>query len=347
MRWSGADWDGGTWTTTSNSSACELRPSPRMTSIVVPDDFPSVFAGSAAEERLRQLGDVVVFSERGADREQELALRIADADVVVNLRAHAHFTRAVLSQAPKLKLISIWGTGYEHVDLGECRSRGITVTTTPGANAHAVAEHTVALVLGGLRRLPEMDRGVRAGQWPRERPAQLEGKTVGLIGLGAIGSRVAELLKPFGVTLLAWTRTKDDARAARAGARWVPIETLLRESDVVSLHLRLAPDTVGFLDAKRVAMMKPAALLVNTARGGLVERDALVSALRDGKISAALDVFHIEPIPANDPLLSVPNVVMTPHNAGSTAEATEAGLIRAVENVKAFLGGKPRDVIRA
>lgn len=314
--------------------------------IVVPDDFPSVFAGSAAEARLRKLGDVAVFSERGADREDELARRVGDADVVLTLRAHARFTARVLDAAPRLRLISIWGTGFEHVDLAAAHARGITVTHTPGVNAHAVAEHTVALILAVLRRIPHMDATMRAGNWPRERLTQLEGKTLGIVGLGAIGQRVAALAKPFGVRLLAWTRTNGDPRAAAAGAQWTPIEMLLGESDVVSLHLRLAPETTNFLSTTRLAMMKRSAILINTARAALVERSALLVALRDGQIAGAgLDVFHTEPIPASDPLLALPNVVVTPHNAGTTTEAVEDGLRRAVANVASFLSGLPRDVV--
>ena len=311
--------------------------------IVVPDDFPPVIAGSVAEGLLEGLGDLTVFSERGADREDELARRVADADIVVTLRAHARFTERVLAAAPRLRLISIWGTGFEHVDLAACHARGITVTHTPGVNAHAVAEHTMALILAVLRRIPEMDSTLRAGNWPRERLTQLEGKTLGIVGLGAIGQRVAALAKPFGARLLAWTRTNNDPRAAAAGARWTPIETLLAESDVVSLHLRLAPETTDFLDATRLAMMKRSAILINTARAALVERDALLAALRDGRIAGAgLDVFHTEPLPADDPLLALRNVVLTPHNAGTTTEAVEAGLRRAVENVASYLAGTLR-----
>lgn len=311
--------------------------------IVVPDDFPPVIAGSTAGELLEGLGDVTVFSERGADREDELARRVADADIVVTLRAHARFTEHVLAAAPRLRLISIWGTGYEHVDLSACHARGITVMNTPGVNAHAVAEHAMALILAVLRRIPEMDSTARAGNWPRECLTQLEGKTLGIVGLGAIGQRVAALAKPFGVRLLAWTRTNNDPRAAAAGARWAPIETLLAESDVVSLHLRLAAGTTNFLDANRVAMMKRSAILINTARAALVERDALLAALRDGRIAGAgLDVFHTEPLPADDPLLALWNVVLTPHNAGTTTEAVEAGLRRAVENVASYLAGTLR-----
>lgn len=314
--------------------------------IVVPDDFPAALTGSAAEPRLRKAGDVTVHTERGADQEAELVRRIGDAAVVLNIRAHARFTDRVLAACPALRLVSIWGTGTDNVDLAACRARGVAVTNTPGVNAHAVAEHTVALVLAVTRRIPAMDRDTRAGQWPRGLLVQLEDRTVGLIGLGAIGGRVAALLRPFGVRLLAATYGPDGGRAARAGARHVPVETLLRESDVVSLHLRLSADTEGYLGRERLALMKPTAFLVNTARGGLVDRAALLDALRQGRIAgAALDVFHEEPIPAGDPLLALPNVVLTPHNGGMTREVIDAGLLRAVENIEQFLAGTPRDVV--
>jgi D-3-phosphoglycerate dehydrogenase len=314
--------------------------------IVVPDDFPPALTGSAAEPRLRKLGDVTVHTERGADQEAELIRRIGDAAVVVNIRAHARFTDRVLAACPSLRLVSIWGTGTDNVDLAACRARGVAVTNTPGVNAHAVAEHTVALMLAVMRRIPAMDRDTRAGQWPRGLLVQLEDRTVGLIGLGAIGARVAALLRPFGVRLLAATYGADDGRAAGAGARHVPVDTLLRESDVVSLHLRLSADTQGYLGRDRLALMKPGAFLVNTARGALVDKPALVDALREGRIAgAALDVFHEEPIPAGDPLLSLPNVVLTPHNGGMTREVIDAGLVRAVENIERFLAGTPRDVV--
>jgi D-3-phosphoglycerate dehydrogenase len=314
--------------------------------IVVPDDFPPALTGSAAEARLGQVGDVTVYTERGADQEAELIRRIGEADVVVNIRAHARFTDHVLAACPRLRLISIWGTGTDNVDLEAARARGVAVTNTPGVNAHAVAEHTVALMLAVSRRIPAMDRDVRAGQWPRGLLVQLEGKTLGLIGLGAIGSRVAVLAGGLGMRLLASTYGPDGGRAGKLSARHVPVEALLRESDVVSLHLRLSPATQGFLGRERLALMKPTAFLVNTARGALVDKAALLDALRDERIAgAALDVFPEEPIPPADPVLGLPNVVLTPHNAGMTREVIDAGLLRAVENIEHFLRGAPRDLV--
>jgi phosphoglycerate dehydrogenase-like enzyme len=314
--------------------------------IVVPDDFPPALTGSPAEARLRKVGDVSIFTERGADQADELTRRIGAAEIVVNIRAHARFTDPVLAACRRLRLISIWGTGTDNVDLAACRARGVAVTNTPGVNAHAVAEHTIALMLAVTRRIPAMERDTRAGQWPRGLLVQLEGRTLGLVGLGAIGSRVAALAQPFGMRLLATTWGPDNGRAAAAGARHVPIETLLRESDVVSLHLRLSAETQGYLGKDLLALMKPTAFLVNTARGALVDKAALVAALAEGRLAGAgLDVFHEEPVPAGDPMLGLANVVLTPHNGGMTREVIDGGLERAVENIEHFLRGRPRDVV--
>ena len=314
--------------------------------IVVPDDFPPALTGSVAEGPLEKLGQVRVFTERGADQEPTLIERVGDAQVVVNIRAHARFTDRVLAACPALRLISIWGAGTDNVDLAACRARGVTVTNTPGVNAHALAEHTIALMLAITRRIPAMDRDVRAGQWPRGLLTQLEGKTLGLIGLGAIGSRVAVLARPFGLRLLASTFGADNGRAAALGATHVPVEQLLRESDIVSLHLRLSADTTGYLGRERLRLMKPTAFLINTARGGLVDKQALIEALQEKRLAGAgLDVFHEEPIPPNDPLLAIPDLVLTPHNGGMTREVIDNGVLRAVENVELFLAGRPRDLV--
>jgi len=309
-----------------------------VTRIVVPDDFPAAIAGTSAERALRALGDVTICAERGADQEAELIRRIRDADVVLNIRGYTKFSAAVIRECERLRLISIWGTGTDNIDFASTRARGITVTNTPGVNANAVAEHTIALMLAVARRIPSMDAGVRAGEWPRGLLVQLESKTLGIVGLGAIGSRVATLASAFGMTVLASTLGADDGRAASIGARHVSLDTLLAESDFVSLHWRLSDKTTRHFDRARLSLMKPSAFLINTSRAGLVDRDALFEALRESRIAGAgLDVFHEEPVRGDDPLLKLPNVVLTPHNAGSTPEVIDRGLRQAVENIRAFL----------
>ena len=316
-----------------------MEPRRQRPKIVVADDHPSVFANSAAASALREFAGLTVFTEPGAESETELVRRIGDADGVINIRAYAKYTEPVLALCPKLKVISIWGTGTDNVDLAACERRGVTVKNTPGVNANAVAEHAITLMLSVLRKVSSMDADLRAGRWARAPLAQLEGKIVGIVGFGAIGRRVAKLAAAFGATILVHTQTPDNGRAAALGARAVSLDELLRESDVVSLNLRLEPETAGFLGRERLASMKRTAILINTARGALVNTAALLDALATGTIAGAgLDVFHEEPIPPGDPILSAPNVVLTPHVAGNTPEVIAAGLDQAVTNLRQFFG---------
>jgi D-3-phosphoglycerate dehydrogenase / 2-oxoglutarate reductase len=305
--------------------------------IVVPDDFPSVFRGTPAHDRCQALGETRVFTERGADDEGELIRRIDRARVAINIRAHARFTETVFARCPPLKMVSIWGTGTDNIDLDAAGRHGVTVANTPGVNAYAVAEHTLTLMLAAARRIPQIDREMRAGGWPRDFLTQLFGKTVGIFGLGRIGGRVAELAKGIGMEVQEWSARSGDTAAK---------ERVLTAADVITLHLRLEPATRGFLAARELALMKPTAILVNTGRGALVEREALLRALKEKRIAAAgLDVFHDEPIKPGDPILGLPNVVLSPHNAGQTPEVVRDGLLRAVQNVENFLKGQPTDVV--
>lgn len=314
--------------------------------IVVPDDFPSVFDGSAAHERAQKLGTVRVYTERGADDEDELARRIGDAKVAINIRAHAHFSEAVFRACPSLRMISIWGVGTDNIDLAAAARRGITVCNTPGANAIAVAEHAIALMLAVARKIPAIDREMRNGVWPRELLTQLHGKTLGVFGMGSIGTHVATLGRAFGMHVLGWSARGDTARLAAMGVTSASKDAIVREADFITLHVRLTPETAGLIGRDEFAAMKPTAILVNTGRGALVDRDALIEALASGRIAGAgLDVFHEEPIRPHDPLLTVANTVLTPHNAGQTPEVRRDGLLQVVENIEAFLAGKPVNVV--
>lgn len=310
--------------------------------IVVPDDFPSVFEGSGAHERAKRLGEVRVHTERGAEDPSELVRRIGDARVAINIRAYARFTDEVFAACPRLQMISIWGTGTDNVDLEAAARRGVTVSNTPGVNAIAVAEHTFALMLAVARKLTRIDRDMRAGEWPRDMLTQLHGKTLGIFGMGAIGSRVATLGRAFGMDVLGFSVRGDPRRLRAAGIAPGGKAQILRRADVMTLHLRLTPETTGFIDRESFALMKPDAILINTGRGALVDRDALVEVLASGKIAGAgLDVYHDEPIKPDDPLLRLSNTVLSPHNAGQTPEVRRDGLMQAVENVERFLAGTP------
>ena len=307
--------------------------------IVVPDDFPSVFEGSAAHDRARALGEVRVVTERGAEDAAELARRIGRARVAINIRSYARFTEAVFRACPDLRMISIWGTGTDNIDLAAARRHGVTVCNTPAVNAYAVAEHAITLMLAVARKIPQVDREMRGGAWPREMLTQLCGKTLGVFGTGSIGTRVAGLGRGLGMEVLTWSARRD-APAAK--------DDILRHADVVTLHLRLTPETSGFIAQREFELMKRGVILVNTGRGALVDRDALFSALTTGRIAGAgLDVFHDEPLKSGDPLLACANTVLSPHNAGQTPEVRRDGLLLAIENVENFLAGKPANVVRA
>ena len=316
--------------------------------ISIPDDFPSVFENSAAHERAKKIGETHVVTARGGDDEAELIKRIGRARVAINIRAHARFTAGVFAACRELKLVSVWGTGTDNIDLEAAGRRGVTVCISPGVNAFAVAEHAIALMLTVGRKIPRIDREMRGGAWPREMLVQCLGKTLGVFGTGTIGARVITLARALGMEVLAWSARGDEGRIRELGARPAAKDEILREADFISLHLRLTPETRGFLTRREFALMKKTTIFVNTGRGALVERETLLDALRQGRIAAAgLDVFHEEPLKPDDPVLTLPNVVLSPHNAGQTPEVIRDGLLRAVTNVENFLKGAPTDVVVA
>jgi len=313
--------------------------------IVIPDDYPPVISGTRNLERLKELGEVEVYTSR-PQREEELLGRIKDADIIVNIRAYCKFPANVLTAAKRLKLISVWGTGSDNVDLDVASELGIPVTTTPGTATESVAEHALAIMLAVARKIPQIDRQVKEGKWVRGLVTQLYGKTMGVIGTGSIGSHFAKLAKGIGMNVIAWTFNPSDEKARNIGFRYVPLEQLLRESDVVSIHLRLSDQTEGFIGEKEIALMKPSAFLINTARGAIVDIEALIEALKEGKIAGAgLDVFKKEPVDPNDPILNLDNIVITPHSAGQTPEVLDKGLNMAVENVANFLAGRLTNLV--
>jgi phosphoglycerate dehydrogenase-like enzyme len=314
-----------------------------MSTIVVPDDSPSVLAASPALRALRGLGEVAYFDSLPGSAER-LIERVREAEIVVNIRSSSKFTKAVLECCPHLRLISVWGTGTDNVDLAAAGQRRIAVTNTPGVSAFSVAEHALALMLAVAREIPAQDAAVRGGRWPRGQNIELRGKTLGIVGLGAIGRRFAELGRAIGMRVVAWTIHPNPA----AGIELVEFEELLRSSDVVSVHLRLSPRTDRMIGSREFGLMKPTAILVNTARGAIVDETALTEALSQKRIAGAgVDVFTTEPLPAGHALARLSNVVLSPHSASATPEAVEAGLQMAVANVRAFLAGSPANVVVA
>jgi phosphoglycerate dehydrogenase-like enzyme len=311
-----------------------------MTRIAIIDDWGGMVRPLAPWRRLEGRASIDAFettlAEPGA-----LAARLAPYEIVVAIRERTRFTAAVIERLPALKLIALAGRWTGQVDLGAAAARGVVVTETEGSAVNAF-EHTVALMMALVRRVPQEDRAMRAGTW--QTPplgVDMAGKTLGVIGLGKIGGKMAAFGRLLGMRVLASGLTLTDERAAAAGVTRVALETLLRESDVVTVHLRLSDTSRGLITARHLGLMKPTAFLVNTARGPIVDESALVEALRGRRLAgAALDVFDIEPLPAGHPLLALDNVVLTPHLGFVTAEGYAIFFGQAVEAILAFLDGK-------
>ncbi len=254
--------------------------------------------------------------------------------------------RALLEQADSLRFIQKLGAGTDRIATDYCAERGICVARLQAGNDIPVAEHTILLILATCRRLPLLDAQTRAGAWDKEEVRgsnrHIHGKTVGIVGFGAIGRQVARLLSGFGVSLVYYDPVRASAEdEATLKAQYRDLEDLLAEADVVTLHLPLLPQTRGLLSAERIALMKPDAILINAARGGLVDEAALLDALRSGRIfGAGLDAFSEEP-PTGNPLLDAPNTVVTPHCAGATVDNFTSITARAVANARRFLAGEP------
>ena len=234
---------------------------------------------------------------------------------------HSYMPTDLVKQCASLRHIVFLGTGAaSYMDVGELKELGVTVHTIKGYGDTAVAEHTIALMMACCRDIARMDRDIRSGSWTPREGMQLHGKTLGIIGLGGIGQEVARIARGIGMDVVAWNRTP----RPDAGLRLVDLDTLLATSDVISLNLALNDETRGFLDAGRIARVKPGAILINTARGALVDEAAMMEALKSGHIRhAGLDVFNIEPLPADHTLTTLPNVTLSAHSAFRTPEASE------------------------
>ncbi len=277
----------------------------------------------------------------------QVVATLADCDIIVPLRERTVFTAALLAQLPRLRMLALTGTGLRHVDTGYCREHGILCSGSGAGQPSPAAEMTLALMLAAARRIAAGDAALRAGAFQSAiAPGyMLAGRTLGILGMGRIGARVARYGTAMDMKVMGWGRSFNAERAVQAGVECVTKEDLLRRSDVVSVHLVLNPETRDFLGAAELALMKPGALLVNTARGPIVNEVALLAALHAGRIAAALDVFDQEPLPADHPLRHAPNTVLTPHLGFNTQQTFEAFYGESVENILAYLRRQPQRVL--
>ncbi|HLU58154.1 MAG TPA: phosphoglycerate dehydrogenase [Pseudonocardia sp.] len=300
-----------------------------------------LLAEKLAPSAVELLGDdVEIRHVDGTDRSALLAA-VADADALL-VRSATKVDAEVLAAAPKLKVVARAGVGLDNVDVPAATARGVMVVNAPTSNIVSAAEHAVALLLAAARHIPAADASLRQGQWKRSSftGVELNGKTVGIIGLGKIGQLVAQRLAAFGVELIAYDPYVAPARAAQLGIELTDLEDLLRRSDAISIHLPKTPETLGLIGKDQLALTKKGVIIVNAARGGLVDEDALAEAVRSGHVGGAgIDVYVTEPT-TSSPLFELPQVVVTPHLGASTEEAQDRAGTDVARSVKLALAGE-------
>ncbi|OLD39508.1 MAG: hydroxyacid dehydrogenase [Candidatus Rokubacteria bacterium 13_1_40CM_2_68_8] len=311
-----------------------------MTRVAILDDYQGVARRMADWTSLPAGTELVIFADHLNDA-GAVAARLADFDAVVAMRERTAFPRALLEKLPRLRLLVTTGMRNASIDVGAAVERGVIVCGTAGL-PYPTAELTWGLILALVRRIPTEDRATREGRWQVSCGLGLNGKTLGVIGLGGLGSRVAKVGRAFEMDVIAWSQNLTAARAAEVGATLVAKDDLLARADVVSIHLVLGDRTRRLIGARELSRMKRTAYLVNTSRGPIVDEAALIAAVRQGTIAGAgLDVYDEEPLPLDHPLRNLPNTVITPHLGYVTEEGYRIFYGQALEDVKAWLAGKP------
>jgi D-3-phosphoglycerate dehydrogenase / 2-oxoglutarate reductase len=311
--------------------------------IVVPGDDPVQIAGSPHLERLAPYGDVVVHDTRPADSGEKIA-RARDAQILINSRGSVTWRAEELRALPDLKMITTCSIGTDMVDLAVAKELGIVVSNQPGRTAPVVGKHMFGLMFALAKRAHFQTAELKAGRWTRQMNIMLQKKVLGIVGTGAIGAEMARLGRAIGMEVIAWTFNPSAARGKELGVRFVELEELLKQSDVVSLHVKLTPDSHHLIGAKELGLMKEGALLLNGARGDVLDIDALHTALQVGHLAGAgLDVFPQEPLPSDHPILECEQVVLTPHAADHTPEGVDLLNEGAVDNIIAYLEGKAQN----
>lgn len=312
--------------------------------LAILDDYQAVARVYADWDALSPEVEVSVFGDHLSDSDA-LVERLSRFEAIVAMRERTPFPRSLLERLPNLRLLVTTGPGNRSIDLGAAADAGVVVCATGYAGASTV-ELAWGLVIALTRNIVAEDAAVRAGRWQVSVGRELAGRTIGILGLGRIGSRIAAIAALFEMEVLAWSENLTAERASAAGARLVAKDELLASADVVTLHLVLSDRTRAIIGERELALMKPSAYLVNTSRGPLVAEDALIAALRERRIAgAALDVFDEEPLPPDHPLRGLPNTVITPH-IGYVAHDQYSVFFRdALEDVRAFLAGAPVRVL--
>jgi phosphoglycerate dehydrogenase-like enzyme len=316
--------------------------------VAVTDDWQNAARDVADWSELEKRAEVVFFPRHySAADEDKAAEDLKDFDIILPTRERSRFSESLIVRLPRLKMMSLTGSRAPNVDQEACTRRGIICTLTSGGHSPApAAEMTLALLLAAARKIPQGDAAMRAGRFQEGIPPgiNLEGRTLGIIGLGRIGGYMARYGQALGMRVLAWSQNLTDERAKQAGAERVDKAQLFSESDAITLHLVLGPRSRGLIGAEDFARMKKGAIFVNTSRGPIVDEAALVAALREGRIIAALDVFNSEPLPPDNPFRGLPNTVLTPHLGFTTVEGLGVFYQHAIHNILAYLDGIPKNV---
>jgi phosphoglycerate dehydrogenase-like enzyme len=311
---------------------------PTLKRLAILDDYQGVALSLGPWSRLDGL-DIQAFRDTLTDRDA-LAQRLAPFDAILGMRERTPFPAALIERLPNLKLLITTGERNRSFDVAAARARGITVCGTPSVGAPTV-DITWGLILNLLRDIPAQQESLRAGTWQTSVGQAAGGLTLGVVGLGKLGSAVAKIGAAFGMKVIAWSRNLTAEKAAAAGAELVTKEELFARADVVTLHLILSDRSRGIVGAAEIARMKRGAIIVNTSRGPLIDLAPLVVALREGRIRAGLDVYDIEPLPADHPLLACPGTMLTPHLGYVSAQNYAAYFEGAVAAIEAYLAGSP------
>jgi len=315
-----------------------------VTRIAILDDYQNTALDCADWASIPGDPDIVVFSE-AFESEDAAAEALSDFHILVLMRERTPMPASLIARLAKLQLLVTTGMRNLAVDTQAARARGVPVCGT-ALLPYAAFEHAWALILALTKRIPEADRLMREGGWQPGVSDGLNGKTLGVLGLGKLGARAARVAHAFDMEVIAWSQNMTDEKAAEHGARRVDKETFFRESDIITIHLILSERSRGLVGKQELALMKPTAMLVNTSRGPIVDEAALIEALRSGAIGGAgLDVYDHEPLPTDHPLRSAPNTVLTGHTGYVMQENYALSYSEAVEDIKAWMGGKPIRVL--
>jgi D-3-phosphoglycerate dehydrogenase len=313
--------------------------------VAVLDDFEKLADTVPAYENLRSRADVTILRER-LDTREKLKEKLGEVQCLLLMRERTLFTADDFKLLPNLRFISQTGRTSKHLAMDHLAERGIPVSGTPSDNGGPTKELAVGLIVGLMRKIAEVDRGMRRESWPAVAGQLIEGKTLGVLGFGRIGKEVARIMVAFHMRVLAFSRTLTDAQAAEAGAERATLDTLLKESDIITIHIPLNQNTRGMIGDKEFQMMKPGARVVNTSRGPIISEPALIAALKSGRLGGAgLDVYETEPLPMDHPLRSFENTILLSHRGYATVEILRQRYQQAMENILAFMDGKPANLI--